>query len=50
MAARTVLSGPQKFFTLLWELKAPISMGGEMFWNFYYLIQNLLLLHLNIEN
>ena len=25
-------------------------MRGEMFWNIYYLLQNLLILHLNIEN
>jgi hypothetical protein len=38
------------FYTLLWELRAPIGMGGEMLWNIYYLLQNLLILHLNIEN
>jgi hypothetical protein len=30
--AREVLSGPQTFCALLWELRGPISMGGEMFW------------------
>ena len=49
VAARAVLSKPQTFCTLLWELRAPISMRGEIFWNIYYLIQNLLILHLNIE-
>ena len=37
------------FCTLLWELRAPISMGGEIFWHIYYLIQNLLILHLNVK-
>ena len=45
-----VLSGPKTFCTLLWELRAPIGMGGEIFWHIYYLIQNLLILHLNGEN
>ena len=31
VAARTILSGPQNFFTLLKELKALIGMGGKMF-------------------
>jgi hypothetical protein len=48
--AREVLSGPQIFCALLWELRGPISMGGEMFWKIYYLIRNFLILHLNIEN
>ncbi len=50
VATHEVLSGPKNFCTLLWELRAPISMGGETFWNIHYLIQNLLILHLNIEN
>ena len=45
-----VLSGPKTFCTLLWKLRSPISMGGEIFWHIYYLIQNLLILHLNVEN
>jgi hypothetical protein len=48
--ARKICYGPQIFFTLPWELRAPTSMGGEMFWQFYYSIKNLLVLHLNIEN
>ena len=47
---RVSYAGPPIFCTLLWELRTPISMGGEMFWHFYYLIQNLLILHLNIKN
>ena len=50
VAESEVLSGPKTFFTLLWELRAPISMGGEIFWHMYYLIQKLLILHLNVEN
>jgi hypothetical protein len=50
VATHTVLSDLKIFFTLLWQLRAPISMGGEMFWHFYYLIENLLILHLNIKN
>ena len=50
VAESEVLSGPKNFCTLLWELRSPISMGGEIFWHIYYLIQNLLILHLNVEN
>ena len=50
MAESEVLSGPKNFCTLLWELKESISMGGEIFWHMYYLIQNLLILYLNVEN
>ncbi len=50
MEAREVLFGPQIFCAVLWELRGPISMGGEMFLKIYYLIRNLLILHLNIEN
>ena len=42
--------GLKFFYTLLWELREPIGMGGEIIWNIYYLLQNLLILHLNIEN
>jgi hypothetical protein len=48
--AHEVPSRPQIFCALLWELRGPISMRGEMFWKIYYLIRNLLILHLNIEN
>jgi hypothetical protein len=50
VAKSEVLSGPKNFCTLLWELRAPSSLGGEIFWYIYYLIQNLLILHLNVEN
>ena len=50
MATCEICSGLQFFGTLLLELRAPIGIGGEMVWNLYDLMQNLLILHLNIEN
>jgi hypothetical protein len=33
VAESEVLSGLEIFCALLWELRGPISMGGEIFWN-----------------